>query len=1333
MSQLKQTQKVKLFHILKVVFYLLGLPLFFIAVFFTAIKFIGVEPFVGLSTSTFSTGVFVGYERFITSPALYGIWCAFAIWAFITICHIVLAKFVKNGKVRMFSVIALILVVMLGTMGIMDAAFESQIDKIADGAPAGVSVLDYKDQLSDYDYVSYYRKEKTLTYQLADKVAQYEDVYNIQWQGIDKSGEAGNIANKPVTYETIIAPDGTVGAQPEREGQDVTALVEVEPNKKGELVLKNSAGVETTYSNYYYITRKDSRGNQLYVWYSRDLAPAGNDWNGKKGKMTFKQTDGVYGKALYNQNGMLADGWIFSFENMLEILEDYYAGQAYISGADQTIKDYIEYIKADAEDLRDNYYYGSEVLPSTGEYASEYLKALYQQEDLFEDRFSLTSGRLDTLVSYIGGLLGDNSLFDWLYNDSQNLFDTIAGFFPALGTLIEDLKAGVSLKTLLGTFGMDTTQIIGIVGGIYGEPTLEDVYLKLDYSNGQLLLGLYKSSDTSDANKLIKIAFTEDTKAQDAFTLKAVSDLLNDTLLPGLFNMLGLNKDQLLGMVGGFLTDMTIDGKTYKGLEVSGISIPLLDNDGNFAIDLSGILVNVLQGFYSYQSPAIKPVWEFYTEVALRDGDSYDPTLYRMTAQYLADYERAIYEGTVYGGMVGSTLIGDSLGTGGYNAGAGLANLASVQQLKTDLSYQPKNFPLYALRDMLLTFAGIVMFFYFLSFVAAEKERKYAALACGECKGATCDEGAESSSSAQSGICEKLCNSKLGKALTSSDKKSSLGRKIASYVLFGLAFLPLILAAIILAGKTTSILPAYGGLAFIGFYILLVFAAIYAVVVALLIRKNAKGKTTKIAITFVCLTALFGLLFTYVLPDPIAKATSYTLYAEDIYHDPIAQVEENAALEHQFVMNNLLNGNLNNFTATGVAENGDFSYATLEGHDYFANGEPKYDVEEIQNSVDKYAEDFASRSQLEAYINGLDAQHYELYSYIYENYVLRDYDYAFNIGDKKINQRRSLALSIMDYLYAHADAGKLIHDGFKNKKVKAIFDNNYDSFNQDGYKTFDDPLLLYAQMNGRMTMPIIIRLILNGGWTYTQETTNGDLVFDENNSFLYEMYDLATKDAFVENGGDFTHDGTLKDSNGKNYAVKYGVNEDGWLIYENGVVRRPLNWLVLDMLGTPMDLTSIDLTQMSIEGLGTVDTVVGLLGGTGVFNGVGGMLDTDVTALVEKITDGAGLRVSVYADDAGVLQIQLLPMNVTYGMLGYMQATWVQSNGLLMAVINLMGLRDYLYLFAAIGLLLIIVAGGLLKLDEKCGEKCEESGEAHADAQPETSEPVAAEQAPAEN
>lgn len=76
--------------------------------------------------------------------------------------------------------------------------------------------------------------------------------------------------------------------------------------------------------------------------------------------------------------------------------------------------------------------------------------------------------------------------------------------------------------------------------------------------------------------------------------------------------------------------------------------------------------------------------------------------------------------------MIGSTLIGDTLGAGTYPSALGLANLTAVRQLKADLSYKPTFYPLYGVRDMLFFFCGVVVLFYFLSFVAQEKELEYA-------------------------------------------------------------------------------------------------------------------------------------------------------------------------------------------------------------------------------------------------------------------------------------------------------------------------------------------------------------------------------------------------------------------------------------------------------------------------------------------------------------------------------------------------------------------------------------------------------------------------------
>ena len=251
-------------------------------------------------------------------------------------------------------------------------------------------------------------------------------------------------------------------------------------------------------------------------------------------------------------------------------------------------------------------------------------------------------------------------------------------------------------------------------------------------ADGNYVMGLNSAKVEDGGDVLVDLNFSdafvqvgEDGNVEYDFDLDHLSTFLN-TALNGLMGKLNVDLSSVLGggVVGtlnGLLnlikTFNTDDGVRY-GLEISGIQIPLLDEDYNFAIDVSSILTGILEGLYYYQSPAIKPVWEFYTWVA-GEKDMAMALAYQK-------YERANYEATAYGSMIGSTLIGDTLGAGTYPSALGLANLTAVRQLKADLSYKPTFYPLYGVRDMLFFFCGVVVLFYFLSFVAQEKELEYA-------------------------------------------------------------------------------------------------------------------------------------------------------------------------------------------------------------------------------------------------------------------------------------------------------------------------------------------------------------------------------------------------------------------------------------------------------------------------------------------------------------------------------------------------------------------------------------------------------------------------------
>lgn len=545
--------------------------------------------------------------------------------------------------------------------------------------------------------------------------------------------------------------------------------------------------------------------------------------------------------------------------------------------------------------------------------------------------------------------------------------------------------------------------------------------------------------------------------------------------------------------------------------------------------------------------------------------------------------------------------------------------------------------------------------------------------------------------------------------------KTSVLFSVAAILLHVLAYLPIVIVSVVLGVKCYNLMPYYSFWPFVGVILAGVLGLVFMTVALVVNRKKSKGsirtKTVKVLIAFVCLSTGFGLILTYVFPDVIAFATQNTLYCEDLYYNGSAQAEKNAALERDLIMYNLLNGNLNNYGADGkIAENGDFSYKTLIAHTEDNGKIIKYKNSFINERVKSYEKTYEKTGingiQVEVDTLKSNARKYELYEFIYNQYVLNDYDFCFynNVT------RRAVALSILDYIYTYYDYEGMLKEGFNNPRFKALFQQNYDSFNQDGYLTYDDPLLLYAQMSGRMTVPIVLRLILNQGWSYTQSSYNGagGLTYTEDGNCLYQLYDPELVEKFKANGGKFEYTGTITDQDGNSIEVKYGFNEDGWQMYENGVTKRPLSWLVLDMLGDPMALTTLDIANLLGNQIyGIVQNVLNAF--PTLIDGLGGLMQEDLIEVVKAAAGGAQLSIGLCIDDNGLIAINLFPMNAPYGMLGYMQATWVDSDNLLMAVINVVSLRNWMAIFGAIGAVLIIAAGVCRDMGEKTRKRTEDS------------------------
>ena len=216
----KQYKKVKLYRTLKVLFYCCGLPLFVFAVFCTAIKFIGHDPFNGEATFTKSLDMLQVYERTLSGSSLWGVWCAFGIWAVIAVFQIIFAKTIKNRRARMFATVAITLVMMLGALLIIDTVYARKIDGftnpingnytegLRDNVPDGVTMEDYRTQLSYYRTISSNAAKKDMSKNLIDKIDLLKRVYNVDMEGYDKIGSAGNVSNDAITYATVISATG---------------------------------------------------------------------------------------------------------------------------------------------------------------------------------------------------------------------------------------------------------------------------------------------------------------------------------------------------------------------------------------------------------------------------------------------------------------------------------------------------------------------------------------------------------------------------------------------------------------------------------------------------------------------------------------------------------------------------------------------------------------------------------------------------------------------------------------------------------------------------------------------------------------------------------------------------------------------------------------------------------------------------------------------------------------------------------------------------------------------------------------------------------------------
>ena len=688
--------KIKLYRNLKVLFYCLGLPLFVLAVIFTATwLFVGEEPFMGSGGST----TVIWLQNQLAGSAMYGVWVALGVWLLVAIVHLIVRKTVKNRRARTMIVAIVALVAMLTPVVVMDIVMPIELEKLEESSPEGVTIASYKTELSEL-------VRKTggpgggVVQSFLSQVNSVTSAYHIGYGDSSRTGFADNTSNDPVSYDELYNVDESGMVKNKLSEERILELkkqygdgsgtdhefVRIPPNADGKLEIDG-----VVYENYTSAT------------YSLNVpaGPSGTETTPVTQFRWFKTSrnseykEGIYGLARYNSNGMISQGYVFGIDSALELLRQYYYSQMKISelgGGDAL----YSAILAKAQELQEADY----GVPGTEKYEIWHNFVKVGEEGGQEADYSLTVGDLKQLLDSVGTHVGANP--------------AIAGILNFLTGEPFNLKLSFAVGD--GELIIANVKASDITAGTYGDGVKEGLLIQYDPKTGDDPINVQLNGGLLDGlGKLLDVLLGG---VVDTGGLSVGAWLYN---LLGQDLFLGLNLNSILGLFG---------------LDLSSLFVGVTDTMDTGKV-LETIIMNLLGGLYWYSDPEILPVYDYYAEAAEALAKE-NPAAYAACAvtdedglnlgDYYAMLDKAVYNGGIHGYMVGSVLIpgtsliaGDNIGAGTPSS-SGLGSYAAVVQLQAELAYKPVYYPLYSVRNLLLTFLPVVLFCLIASGIAAEKE-----------------------------------------------------------------------------------------------------------------------------------------------------------------------------------------------------------------------------------------------------------------------------------------------------------------------------------------------------------------------------------------------------------------------------------------------------------------------------------------------------------------------------------------------------------------------------------------------------------------------------------
>ena len=562
--------------------------------------------------------------------------------------------------------------------------------------------------------------------------------------------------------------------------------------------------------------------------------------------------------------------------------------------------------------------------------------------------------------------------------------------------------------------------------------------------------------------------------------------------------------------------------------------------------------------------------------------------------------------------------------------------------------------------------------------------------------------------------------------------------KILEIVLHVVGFPLLLIIATILNINVISKAAQYGISAFIYAIIIILFAGIYYAAYFILIsqEKKRRGEITKqnesaknlnlrhkivrkadparrtgiiLAIIVVCCLSGFWAFFDIAMPEPLATATSRTLFIEDLSDGWNERANVNQELLDEYITRaynagKLTNGTLDEYLKQGVKNpevvkvmTADFEsidkngYASFVGPsiDFAQNGRMTISaivhlLLDDRNPVadKKTGERLDQKVKLTTFVvtKSIPAQDTQTKN---EKKIELNSNYSYI----RSNQKYFLYNNTLEKAGTDLDSLIVYEITKSHKKIQFLAGS---SENKSYIYTIDvvDGLLTYVEQQyfkGNLTKETTIKQKAKGGITI-------HIYSDENDPVDFDLIASVSGDHITCDYDDYDVITAIDDANSilcatEETLIDYSAKPRLW-DYESVCLKKDkvieyATWDIFDMLGTSTDFPlPLDMIKSF-----SIDTKVGgvqiSLTGEGILQDFKFIIDDVLDAVAKMISEEAivGSDVFVTLDtDTGILSI--VPCNEERGTLDYMKQAWLQNNGLIYIIVSLFSLRKLFLCYA---------------------------------------------------